>query len=47
MRPLLVTLLFAAYLALRSHRTDTPIDPRFLLGACVLLTAMLYFPRFL
>lgn len=47
MQPLLVTLVVAAYLGLRSHRTGIPVEPKYLLGACVLLTALLYFPRFL
>lgn len=47
MQPLLVTLLFSAYLGLRSHRTDQPVAPKHLLGACLVLAAVLYFPRFL
>ena len=47
MQPLLAFLAFSAFLGFRSHRLDSPVPGRVLLGACLMLTISLYSLRFL
>ena len=47
MQPLLLVLAVSAYLGLRSHRHDSPVSRRVVLGLGLFLAVALYSRRFL